>query len=245
LNAPTFAKAWNRIFVDARVKKFDWVVKVDADVVLFPDRLRHVLSSTCKEDPCEAVALNTCGLVWGPATSMVPGPIQALSRAAVQRMADGVEQCHALDIMRSEEDVYLSRCLDLLNVRRAFPKVLPVMNLDCGSGIPAARFWKLYDGVKALENSRISAFFTCDCCHAAYQPFKTQEVWSHCHYWAHDAYLYGWQRGSLILLAVGVFVYACVRQCGPKTEREVQYSRFEMSTGIDSCDTVEGNVVME
>ena len=39
LNAPIFAKAWNQLFVDTRYKKFDWDVKVDADAVLFPDRL--------------------------------------------------------------------------------------------------------------------------------------------------------------------------------------------------------------
>jgi len=236
LNAPTFAKAWHRIFVDARFNTFDWVVKVDVDAVLFPERLRYVLSSACQEDPCEAVALNICGNWWGSATSMVPGPIQAVSRAAVQRMAAGVERCHALGTARSEEDIYLSRCLDLLSVRRASPKVLPVMNLECGSGVAAARFWKLYDAVKVLEDSLIAVIFVCDCCHAAYHPFKTQEMWSLCHYWAHDAYLHGWQRVCLILVAIGVLVNICVWLCVRNKARKANF---------DSYEIVEGTAAME
>mmetsp|Transcript_115650 Transcript_115650/g.338265 ORF Transcript_115650/g.338265 Transcript_115650/m.338265 type:complete len:298 (-) Transcript_115650:40-933(-) len=42
-NTPIFKQAWRALFATGARKRYDWVVKVDPDTILFPDRLRTIL----------------------------------------------------------------------------------------------------------------------------------------------------------------------------------------------------------
>lgn len=197
LNAPALGQVWDKIFADGRYLHFDWTVKVDADAVLFPDRARRVLSTACNEDPCEALAMNDCGFVWGPATDLVPGPIQALSRAAAKKFAQNVSTCRKhINMSALEEDIFLSDCLDYLRIGFGSP-VGFVKNNDCDAGLDAMPIFRKVK--RFYERTRMSTFFTCDCCFAAFHPFKTTDEWVWCWWWANNAHL-TWDMRLLLFL---------------------------------------------
>lgn len=199
LNAPTLAKAWEHIFSEGTFKLHDWVIKLDTDAVAFPERMRQVASSSCREDPCEPLALNTC-----TPDSMVPGPMQAFSRAAVEQMASGFATCREqLDIEKLEEDRFMSQCLDLLNIERRYNS-RALQNMDCG-------FEDWEQGL--LRATRLNTFFICDCCHAVFHPFKTPEDWQSCRYWAHNAKLSARVRfyGSITLVCAFIAIVCRAR----------------------------------
>lgn len=49
-NTPVFKQAWQVIFREGMWKQYDWVVKVDPDTVLFPDRLRMIVQGRNPQD---------------------------------------------------------------------------------------------------------------------------------------------------------------------------------------------------
>jgi len=202
LNAPTLAKAWEHIFSEGKYKLYDWVIKLDTDAVAFPGRSRQITSSSCREDPCEPLALKTC-----TPDSMVPGPMQAFSRAAVEQMAlSGFAICREqLDLEKLEEDVFMSQCLDLLHIERRYNS-RALQNMDCGY-----EDWE--QGL--LMATHLHKFLVCDCCHAVFHPFKSPEDWQSCRYWAHNAKLSGRVRlyGSITLVCafIGIVCFARAR----------------------------------
>jgi len=213
LNAPTLAMAWERIFSEGKFRQYDWVVKLDADAVSFPGRMSQTFPASCREDPCESIALNTC-----EHDSMVPGPLQALSRSAVEDMASGFATCRSkLDVHNLEEDRFISKCLDLLDVPRRYNSNA-LLNMDCGFG----------DWLQGLlmSFSHLSAFLLCDCCHASFHPFKTEERWRYCHYWAHNAIL----TSEMRVVGLLCFIATCISFACACSARHFLSSRFHRQT---------------
>jgi len=75
LNSWIFIAVWKKVLSDGTYLKHDWTVKVDADAVFFPGRLRDVL-----RDHKEDAYLSNCK--YG-----LHGPIEVLSRKALRDLA--------------------------------------------------------------------------------------------------------------------------------------------------------------
>lgn len=60
-NAPYFVECWKNVFMEARYKFHDWVVKSDADAAFFPARLRaHLSNPKFAEKTFKSAYVRTC-----------------------------------------------------------------------------------------------------------------------------------------------------------------------------------------
>ncbi|CAK0871515.1 unnamed protein product [Prorocentrum cordatum] len=121
LNTDIFLTVWAKLLAMDRFSRHDWIVKVDADCVFSPPRLRSVLEA--HRDSASGVYLNNCLLG-------MHGPLEVLSRNAVLAFAAGRAACAARLAERCGgpcswgEDMYVDQCLQLLRVRREYEQYL-------------------------------------------------------------------------------------------------------------------------
>lgn len=115
LNTDIFFEVWKKVVNDADYADFDWTVKADPDAVFFPERLKTVLMQ-------HPVAEGGVYLVNCPRG--LHGPVEVLSREAVEKLFYGWEQCkeHFLQLCNGDcqwgEDMFADQCLNtVLNVR--------------------------------------------------------------------------------------------------------------------------------
>ncbi|CAK0837168.1 unnamed protein product [Prorocentrum cordatum] len=110
LNTEVLLRVWRKVWDMDAFSSFDWVVKVDADSVFFPSRLRSHASIT----PGGPLFLNNCG-------AGLHGPIEAMTREAVWLFRDGNERCQeeqVTDWTTQGEDDYVMGCLQLLGAQQ-------------------------------------------------------------------------------------------------------------------------------
>jgi hypothetical protein len=127
LNTEIFITVWRALVADGRYKFHDWTVKVDPDSVFFAPRLRTILSKYMPEVPAapNGMYLNNCH-------RGMHGPVEVLSKKAVQTWFRGISQCqeHFVRLCSGDcqwgEDMFMDQCLlKVLNVdRRNNSKVL-------------------------------------------------------------------------------------------------------------------------
>lgn len=117
LNLEVFRAVWARVVGDGQFEAHEWTVKVDADTVFFPQRLRQVLQ---EHHAGPGVYLNNCK--FG-----MHGPLEVLSRAAVQALGEGWDRCdaHFREVCLGPcwwgEDLFVDQCLsEVLGVRREY-----------------------------------------------------------------------------------------------------------------------------
>eukprot|EP00418_Pyrodinium_bahamense_P064350 CAMPEP_0179093060 /NCGR_PEP_ID=MMETSP0796-20121207/42596_1 /TAXON_ID=73915 /ORGANISM="Pyrodinium bahamense, Strain pbaha01" /LENGTH=617 /DNA_ID=CAMNT_0020790681 /DNA_START=32 /DNA_END=1885 /DNA_ORIENTATION=+ len=117
LNLGIFIIVWQKVIKVGRFRHHDWTVKVDPDSVFFPDRLRQILEAHPVQQE-EAVYLNNCK--FG-----MHGPLEVLSKAAVEAWGKGVFKCvkHFWKLCSGDcmwgEDMFIDQCLmRVLKVRR-------------------------------------------------------------------------------------------------------------------------------
>jgi len=116
LNANVFLRAWRSLQEDGRYQNHDWVVKLDADTVFLPDRLKHELGRkewawTMRWQA--AVYVKNC---WK--FKSMQGPLEIISRAAVDRLGASVGECEAgMDYNSMGEDQFMDKCLHKLGVQ--------------------------------------------------------------------------------------------------------------------------------
>jgi len=109
LNLDIFITVWNKVILEGRFMHFEWTVKVDADVVFFPDRLRIALWRHVP-DSDRGVYLNNCK--FG-----LHGPIEVFSHKAVQSWGAGYKRCikHFTRLCSGDckwgEDMFIDQCL--------------------------------------------------------------------------------------------------------------------------------------
>jgi hypothetical protein len=112
-NAGVFLKAWKAVMEDGRFRKHDWTVKLDADAVFFPVRLKcHV----------DQMALHGQGT---PSDMMflenfmdgypVVGAVEVLSHAAILAFDQRIGECET--IAYGAEDDWFVKCMRVLGVR--------------------------------------------------------------------------------------------------------------------------------
>jgi hypothetical protein len=120
LNTDIFIAVWRAVVADGRFKYHDWVVKADPDTVFFSARLRTMVQKydeDVKTAP-NGVYLNNCH-------RGMHGPIEVLSKRAVQVWLEGIPNCQSHFVQLCEgdcqwgEDMFMDQCLGkVLNVDR-------------------------------------------------------------------------------------------------------------------------------
>jgi len=153
LNSPVFIKAWHAVFQDGRYRSYDWTLKLDADTVFLPGKVRTLLGRHCSDgaDGCRAKYLTNFG-------GDIHGPVEALSRRAMELYDEKEAQCTTqVDYSDKGEDWYLGLCMELLGIPgEEEPSLLSDWHLD--RGFPSA----------------------CDTVHATFHPFKNWDYYFRC-----------------------------------------------------------------
>lgn len=168
LNTEVFVRVWEAMAQDGQYRNYDWIVKVDADTVFFPRRLRNLLGKDTSKY-AGAVYLNNC---W----KGMHGPIEVVSREAAEAFSTKMNQCNQLRSQAMQpylsntdwnhafgEDVFIARCLGLLRVRKADSFDL----LEEASCPPKS-------SPQVMEEP------ACDSMHVAFHPFKTVASYFNC-----------------------------------------------------------------
>lgn len=162
LNLDIFITVWRKVISEGRFLHHDWTIKVDPDCVFFPDLLRAVLPHHAEAK--NGVYLNNCK--YG-----LHGPVEVLSRNALQTWVAGLDQCKEyFDKLCSGfcgwgEDLYLDQCLE---------KVLEVRRDD---------EWGLLTEDHCPADPQHPPEWSaglCDNGDAAFHPFKTEEGYIQC-----------------------------------------------------------------
>jgi len=111
LNNGIFMKVWSTVVGDRRYLNHDWTVKVDADSVFFPDRLRPLVREHSDGGNSGAgVYLNNCQ--FG-----LHGPVEVFSRNAVTVWGEKMHHCRAVFHRQCSgsclwgEDMFIDQCL--------------------------------------------------------------------------------------------------------------------------------------
>jgi hypothetical protein len=121
LNTDVFLVVWDNVLKLDRYSHHDWIVKVDADCVFSPERLRSIVAS--HPETTEGVYLNNCQLG-------MHGPLEVFSRNAVRAFGGGVSACQTQLVTKCSgpcewgEDMWMDQCLQILRVRRDYEPLL-------------------------------------------------------------------------------------------------------------------------
>merc|ERR1719221_2181136 len=118
MNTKVFQNVWNYIFEKGAWEQYEWTVKVDPDTVFKPQYLKSKLVSICPvAEYCEAQYLQNCP--GGCHGYKFIGPLEVLSKQAVERFKSGVARCYErgsrgrnlFDTDKYGEDVFVDWCL--------------------------------------------------------------------------------------------------------------------------------------
>lgn len=151
-NAPIFVDAWHAIRDDGAYKKYDWVIKVDPDTVLIPERLRLKLAPGLQPTnpypppwqakPSAGQWVPNCDKMasWGGGWSMTGqyswpmmyGAVEVISRAAIDNYFGHEETCKgSIPWQGMGEDAFMGLCLRTLQAGEIFMKQ---GDGNCGGG---------------------------------------------------------------------------------------------------------------
>jgi hypothetical protein len=113
--ASVMVQVWDVVFADGRGMSLDWTVKVDPDVVFFPDRLRTHLHPNTTPQGKPLYVLN-CDRFPGPPRLL--GSLEVMGRRALERYNHGLEKCKGLIPLWQtlDEAKFMQRCLEILGV---------------------------------------------------------------------------------------------------------------------------------
>jgi hypothetical protein len=116
-NTQVFLNAWQKLFDDGRAQHHDYIVKVDPDTVLLPDRLRVRLAPRTNPD---AYFFPNCNkFPTAPDYPVMYGALEVLSRAAAMSyVVGGVARCkrEMPGWTAWGEDLFLTKCLRHIGV---------------------------------------------------------------------------------------------------------------------------------
>lgn len=115
VNTDVFIKIWQKVEYYRKYLKHDWTVKVDADAVFIPQRLKaHIWGMK----PPANTAIYLKNNFEDPATSNhgFLGAIEVFSKRAMQVYFDNQEGCIKIFAGHSGEDGYFKSCMDALGV---------------------------------------------------------------------------------------------------------------------------------
>jgi len=113
VNTETFVKIWDLVREDGQYLFQDWTVKVDADAIFFPARLRSHLEAL-SAPAYTPVYVKNC-----PAKFTLGGwlgAIEIFSKTAAETYLDNADSCVKHIGLNSGEDGFLKDCMDSLGV---------------------------------------------------------------------------------------------------------------------------------
>lgn len=118
LNTPIFQEVWRHVLTSATYQYWAWTIKTEVDVVFKGSHLRRFLMSTQLSGKANVIynGRNGVGIRNGMG---LKGPIEALTRHAVDRYATGEAMCDrvARDTRRDKgEDWWLALCMEAVGV---------------------------------------------------------------------------------------------------------------------------------
>eukprot|EP00418_Pyrodinium_bahamense_P078907 CAMPEP_0179051760 /NCGR_PEP_ID=MMETSP0796-20121207/21409_1 /TAXON_ID=73915 /ORGANISM="Pyrodinium bahamense, Strain pbaha01" /LENGTH=456 /DNA_ID=CAMNT_0020748307 /DNA_START=65 /DNA_END=1436 /DNA_ORIENTATION=- len=175
LNTDVFVRLWKTVQQDGRWQIHDWSVKLDADAVFLPERLRALLRQFPNPGP---KYMNNCK--WG-----MHGPIEVVSRAGMNVFLNQIDTCEQIrqDAMVWQpvhwneqmlrwtgtdkdhsfgEDQYFRRCARLLH-------------------ITVVDEFRLLDELACGGNPKHTG---CMGQYVSYHPFKEVDLYRSCLHWA-------------------------------------------------------------
>jgi len=175
----TFYRLWNKILGERRALAHDWTVKLDADAVFFPSRLRSLLRDKWapygKTD--DTIILRHC---YSRVVPLYPdanrGPILVLSQQALHTYQKQVEGCPQ---GTNPSELQESRCLQGFGAETtavdAFGLLSEVAWACDAAQQPSSS--NVDSGMDALQGE---ATYGCFAPAVAFHPFKSVEKWFDC-----------------------------------------------------------------
>jgi len=158
VNTDIFVSVWKQVKSDGLYKKHDWTVKVDADAVFLPDRLKaHIVSLSPPADT--PVYLHNIDFRFH-----FMGALEVLSSKAVDLFLQNIETCEKHIGSMGGEDLFTMQCLDSIGVAHMtdFSLLDDKYTHDPG--------WNMND-VNSCTDQAIVAF----------HPYKSANAWLGCY----------------------------------------------------------------
>lgn len=115
VNTGAFVKIWDQVKQGIEYLEHDWTVKVDADCVFFPDRLRSHLAGL-QAPAHRPIYIKNAPIGIGVSNGGFLGAIEILSKTAVQTYLDNAQECIKNIGLESGEDGYMKECMDALGI---------------------------------------------------------------------------------------------------------------------------------
>lgn len=104
-NIDAFIGYWNQVQADGRYQEHDWVVKVDADTVLLPDRLKQHLEQLRTPRGSPVLILNN------EYKFQFLGAMEVFTKEAMNLYFENQDRCAAMGGHTGGEDYYMKACL--------------------------------------------------------------------------------------------------------------------------------------
>lgn len=114
-NTDVFIDVWKHMVATGKYLEHDWTVKVDADAVLLPDRLKSHLAAL-RPPAYRPLYIKNNAMDPGMGNSGFLGAVEVFSKQAVQIYADNYEGCHKTLGIAAGEDGFFKGCMDALGV---------------------------------------------------------------------------------------------------------------------------------
>jgi len=152
-NAKLFMAVWDKVIAAGRFRNFDWTIKVDADAVMLPWRVRDHMRPHTGE---RVYVVNCNKYPDSPNFPMMYGSMEIFSGPAMDSYAKSSWKCGKdLPWAAWGEDYFMTKCMDYVGVNRI------------------ADFGVIGDNVCTGANCG-------DTYTGAFHPFKTVKKWREC-----------------------------------------------------------------
>jgi len=139
VNTAVFLKVMDYVKEDGLYLKYDWTIKVDADCVFLPDRLRSHLWAL--RPPANVPIYVKNNNLQGLGNAGFLGAIEVFSREAMKKFMDNKEDCGKFLGVDSGEDGFFKSCMDGIGVGFIWDQNMFKPNYDpatCTNGMYAA-----------------------------------------------------------------------------------------------------------
>jgi len=166
LNLDIFFIVWKKVSDEKRFSLHDWTVKVDPDCVFLPARLRVSLGARYPHGPNGANSKENNGVYVNNCKFGLHGPLEVLSRDAVNAWLGGSKRCvdHFTKLCSGDclwgEDMFMDQCLKRVVVSKRIEDYDVLLEDHCDPP----------DDWKYCKDSKASAF----------HPFKTVDSYKGC-----------------------------------------------------------------
>jgi len=114
-NTDVFINVWEQVQKSGRYLDFEWTVKVDADAVLVPSRLKQHIAGL-RPPANRAIYLKNNAMDAGLGNNGFLGAVEVFSKIAVQIYFDNYHDCKTTLGLNAGEDGFFKGCMDAIGV---------------------------------------------------------------------------------------------------------------------------------